>query len=60
VIQPRTSADSVTLPAFAAERPLHGVQQLSIDVSCPHGAQEQTRRPPPLLSIDETFGRTDK
>jgi len=51
----------VTPPAFAAERPLHGVQQLSIDVSCPHGAQQQTRRPPPLLlSMDETFGRTDK
>ena len=33
-------------------------QQLSIDISCTQGAQQQTRLPP-LLSIDETHGRTD-
>jgi len=43
----------VTLPAFAAER-----QQLSIDTFCQQGPQQQTRRPPLLLSIDGTDGRT--
>jgi len=45
----------VTLPVFAAEcrRP-----QLSIDISGPQGAQQQTRRPPLLLWIDGTDGRT--
>jgi len=28
--------------------------QLSIDISCPQGAQQQTRRPPLLLLIDGT------
>jgi len=32
---------------------------LSIDISCPHGAQQQTRRTPRLRSNDETDGRTD-
>jgi len=32
--------------------------QLSIDISCPQGAQQQTRRPPLLLSIDGTDRRT--
>jgi len=68
----------VTLPAFTAERraaaPLllnlaaAGTRcqrsQLSIDISCPLGAQQQTRRPPLLLSIDGTDrrmdGRTDR
>jgi len=31
---------------------------LPIDISCPHGAQQQTRRTPLLLSIDRTDGRT--
>jgi len=58
----------VTLPAFTAERraaaPLllnlaaagtpRQRSQLSIDISCPRGAQQQTRRPPLLLSIDGT------
>jgi len=33
-------------------------QLLSIDVSCPHGAQQQTRRQLLLLLIDETDKRT--
>jgi len=47
-------ARNVTLPAFAAERRLvlHGVDpQLSIDISCRQGAQQQIRRRP-LLSVD--------
>jgi len=40
-------------PAPAARRP-----QLSIDISCSHGAQQQTRRMPLLLSIDGTDRRT--
>ena len=40
-------------PAPAARRP-----QLSIDISCPHGARQQTRRMPLLLSIDGTDRRT--
>ena len=34
--------------------------QLSIDISGPHDAQQQTRRPPLLLSIDGTDRRTDR
>jgi len=40
--------------ALAARRP-----PLSIDISCPRGAQQQTSRPPLVLSIDGTDGRTD-
>jgi len=56
----------VTLPAFAAERraaapllPRARRPPLSIDISCPRGAQQQTRRTPLLLSIDGTDGQTD-
>jgi len=59
----------MTLPAFAAERraasaPAAGTRrrQLSIDISYPQNAQQQTRRQPLLLSIDgtdrRTYGRT--
>jgi len=41
--------------AVAAGRP-----PLSIDIPCPHGAQQQTRRTPLLLSIDGTDRRTDE
>jgi len=41
--------------ARAARRP-----QLSIDISCPQGAQQQTRRPSLLLSIDGTDRQTDR
>jgi len=46
---------NMTLPAFAAERR----RLLSIDISCPQGAQQQTRRTPLLLSIGGTSRRTD-
>jgi len=55
----------MTLPAFAAERHaaapllLHGRPPLSTDISSPHGAQQQTRRTPLLLSNDGTDRRTD-
>jgi len=52
------SAHNMTLTAFAAERrracstaPEARPQPL-IDISCPQGAQQQTRWPPLLLSID--------
>jgi len=44
----------LTAGAPVARRP-----QLSIDISCPQGAQQQTRQPPLLLSIDGTDRRTD-
>ena len=60
-----TSADNVTLPAFAGKRRaaaplLLGARRppLSIDICCPHGAQQQTRRTPRLRSNNGTDGRT--
>ena len=57
---------NVALLAFAAERRaaaplLLGARSLplSIDISRPHGAQQQTRRTPQRLSNDGTDGRTD-
>jgi len=54
----------VTLPAFAAERRaaaplLLGARRppLLIDISCLHGAQQQTRRTPRLWSMN---GHTDR
>jgi len=49
------SVVNMTLPAFAAERR----RLLSIDISCPRGAQQQTRRTPLLLSNDGTDRRMD-
>jgi len=57
----------VTLHAFAAERRaaarvlLLSARRppLSTDISCKHGAQQQTRRTPRLRSIDGTDSRTD-
>jgi len=48
----------MTLPAFAAKlwRLLHAG---TIDISCPPGAQQQTRRTPLLLSIVGTDRQTD-
>ena len=40
--------------AFAAQCP-----RLSVDNSCPQGAQQQTSRTPPLLSIDGTDRQTN-
>jgi len=54
----------MTLPASAAERraaaplTISAVQQ-SIDISCPPGAQQQTRCTLVLLSIDGTDRWTD-
>jgi len=48
VVQPSTAAGNVTLLAFAAERraaAAPAVQQ-SMDVCCPPGPQQQTRRTP--------------
>jgi len=59
------SAVNVTLPAFAAERRaavlLLGVRRppLSINISCSHGAQQQSRGTPLLRSNDGTEKRTD-
>jgi len=53
----------MTLSAFAAERwqltPAARRPQLLIDISCPQGAQHQTRRTPLLLSINGTDRGTD-
>jgi len=56
----------VSLPACAAERraaeplPLGALRPpLSIDISCLHGAQQQTRRTPRLWSNDTADRRTD-
>jgi len=46
----------VTLPASAAERR----RLLSVDITCPRDAPQQTRRTPLLLSIDGTDGRTHR
>jgi len=56
----------VTLLAFTAERRaattlLLGARPppLSVDISCPHGAQQQTCRTPRLRSNDGKDRRTD-
>jgi len=56
-VQPPMLAVNVTLPTFAAV-PLVGctMQQL-IDISCPRGAQQQTRHTLLLLSIEGADGR---
>jgi len=43
----------------AARRPQRARSCRSISISCLQGAQQQTRRTPLLLSIDEKNGRTD-
>ena len=50
------SAVTVTLHAFAAER-RHACCMVP-DISCPQSAQQQTRWPPLLLSLDGTDGRS--
>jgi len=55
----------MTLPALAAERQRrqHGARSapaaIAIDISCSQSAQQQSRRPPLLLSIDGTDRQTD-
>ena len=69
-LQPAAAAVNVTLVASAAAAQCCGVvllgarrPPLSIDISCPPGAQQQTRRTPLLRSIDgidrQTHRRTD-
>jgi len=58
-----TAAVNLPLSAFAAERRaaaplLLSAGQQSIDISCPPGAQQQTRRTPLLWSNDGTDRRT--
>jgi len=54
----------MTLPALAAERQRrqHGARSapaaIAIDISCSQSAQQQSRRPPLLLSIDGTDRQT--
>jgi len=62
-VQLLTSADNVALPAFAAAgraaaRLLLSAWRppLSIDISCRHGAQQQTRR---TWRLRRMMGRTD-
>jgi len=52
---------SAVLRPRAAVPLLLGAQRppLSIDISCPHGAQQQTRRTPLLWSNDGTDGQMD-
>jgi len=52
------AAVNVTLSAFAAAAPL--LLGGRLDISCPLGAQQQTRRTPLLRSIDGTDNQTDK
>jgi len=67
-VQPRPSAVNMTLSAFAvvlqprtAAPLLLGARRppLSINTSCLHDAQQQTRRTPLLRSNDGTERRTD-
>ena len=55
-VQLPTSADNVTLLAFAAVR---RAAATSIDISCPPGPQQQTRRTLVQRPIDGTDRRTD-
>jgi len=63
-VQLPTSAVNASLLAFVAERRaaallLLGVRQLplSIDIPCSHGAQQQTRRTPPRLRLNDGTDR---
>jgi len=55
------SAVNKTLPAFAAERCAAGrwLPPLSIDMFCPRGARQQTRRTPQRRLNDGPNRRTD-
>jgi len=64
-VQPRPSTVNVTLAhlllsAGACSWYTTLRRQLSIDISCPQDAQQQTRRPPLLLPIDGTDRRSDR
>jgi len=51
--------DATCICCWGASAPAARRRQLSIDVSCLQGAQQQTRRPPLLLSMNGTDRRTD-
>ena len=53
-VPPCTATVNMTLPAFVAGRR----RLLSVEISCPRGAQQQTRRLPSLLSVGRTDGPT--
>ena len=57
-VQSRPSAVNMTLPAFAVERCHLQSCMVSIDISCPQGAQQQTRCKQLLLLTDGTDERT--
>ena len=59
-VESHPSALNMTLPAFAAERRClqHGARSYQSISAADAGDQLQTRRPPLLLSIDGTDGRT--
>ena len=74
-VQPRLSTVNVTLAHLLLSAVLQAPlllstgacswyttlrRQLSIDISCPQDAQQQTRRPPLLLPIDGTDRRSDR
>ena len=61
-VEPPPSAFNMTLPAFAAERGRlqHGARSHRLISAADAGAQQQTRRPQLLLSVDGTDRRTDR
>jgi len=60
----RALPDRCVFLFYTSTASLAARSQLSIDICCLQGAQQQTRRTPLLLSIDgkdrRTDGRTDK
>jgi len=60
-VEPPLSALSMTLPTFAVEceRLQNGARSYLSISAADTGAQQQTRRPPVLLSIERTDRRTD-
>ena len=64
-VQPEEIEINVTILEFTSKllcyepAPVARRLQLAIDISCPQGAQQQTRRPPLLLSTEGTNRRTD-
>jgi len=59
-VQPRQLGCQHLLLSAVLRRPCCWAQALSIDTSCPPGAQQQTRRTQQRLSNDGTDRRTDK
>jgi len=59
-IQPSTAAGSVTLLAFAAALLPLAAARAAVDITCPPGPQQQSRRTMLLRSIAGTDRRTDR